>query len=339
MIITRTPFRITLGGGGTDLPSFYKNHGGFVFAMSINKYMFINAAQPFCDDKIRVHYSKSEEVDDVVQIKHELAREAFKLLGIKKRFIVSSIADIPSGTGLGSSSCYLVGLLNALHVHTKKFISVAELAEEACKIELDILGKPIGKQDQYMAAFGGATVLRIDKLGAVEVEEVDLPESITSRLTQNMHLYFTGQIHDTVSILRNQNNAMIFDINSSPWAVIDRKRVEANLLKIKDIGVSSYDAIVSGELDEWGRMLHEHWEAKKNLSSDITVNKVEQVYDYVRENFGVLGGKIVGAGGGGFVLLYCPKEHEKLEAFMTTHNMPRLHYSFEPDGSKVVAHV
>src|SRR5208337_4834410 len=178
MIITRTPFRVTLGGGGTDLPSFYMQHGGFILAVAIDKYMFLNVNTPIVDDKIRIRYSQSEMVDDVNDVQHTLAREALRYFGIPNGIEIVSIADIPAGTGLGSSSCYLVGLLNALHALTQDQATPQKLAEEACHIELDLLNKPIGKQDQYMAAFGGLTVLDITPDGKVAVTRLDLDEDL-----------------------------------------------------------------------------------------------------------------------------------------------------------------
>ena len=172
MIVTRTPFRVTLGGGGTDLPSYYSQHGGFIFAMGLDKYMYVTVNRPTVGSKIRLHYSQSEVVDDVNELRHELAREALRAHGVRYGFEVASIADLPAGTGLGSSSCYLVGLLNALHHDRRDYVPLQSLAEEACHIELNILKQPIGKQDQYMAAYGGLTVLEIDRDGKVEVRQL-----------------------------------------------------------------------------------------------------------------------------------------------------------------------
>src|SRR5580704_14200569 len=191
MIITRTPFRVTLGGGGTDLPSFYQDHGGFILAAAIDKYMFLNVNTPIVDDKIRVRYTGSEMVDHVDDVKHTLAREALRHFGIASGIEIVSIADIPAGTGLGSSSSYLVGLLNAMHTLLQDQASPQKLAEEACRIELDVLGKPIGKQDQYMAAFGGLTALEIDRGGEVQVSRLGMSVDLLEALEHNIMMFYT----------------------------------------------------------------------------------------------------------------------------------------------------
>ena len=205
MIVSRTPFRITLGGGGTDLPSYYKNHGGFVFAMAIDKYMYVMVNPPLADDKVRLHYTRSEVVEHIDQLKHELAREAMRLHGIHKKMEVASMADLPAGAGLGSSSAYLVGLLNCLHHYRREYVTLQELAEEACYIEIDVLGKPVGKQDQYMAAFGGCTAIHIERTGRVRVEQIRLNPAVAAALIANTHLYFTGSVRDALAILRKQS--------------------------------------------------------------------------------------------------------------------------------------
>ena len=203
MIVTRTPFRVTLGGGGTDLPSFYRRHGGFIFAMGIDKYMYIMLNPPTVDNKIRLHYSRSEIADDIDELQHELARDALRLHGIRNKIEVSSMADLPDGTGLGSSSSYLVGLLTALHHYRREYVPLQVLAEEACHIELDVLGKPIGKQDQYMAAYGGLTVLDIDRDGSVQVRSVGGSPAAHSAFVANTHLYYTGLRRSAVDVLRD----------------------------------------------------------------------------------------------------------------------------------------
>ena len=208
MIITRTPFRITLGGGGTDLPSFYEKHGGFIFAMGINKYMYIMLNTPGVDKKIRLRYSQTEIVDDVSELKHDLAREALRQYGINNRMEIDSMADVPAGTGVGSSSAYLVGLLSGLRSYLRCPTSLESLAKEACHIELNILKKGIGKQDQYMAAYGGLTVLDISKDGIVTVKNIPLSDSMVSTLIHHTHLYYTGMVRDTISVLSRQNSAM-----------------------------------------------------------------------------------------------------------------------------------
>jgi D-glycero-alpha-D-manno-heptose-7-phosphate kinase len=332
MIVTRTPFRITLGGGGTDLPSFYEKHGGFIFAMGIDKYMYVMTNPPGVDRMIRVRYSQAEIVDHVSQLKHDLAREALRLHGIEDRMEIDSMADLPAGTGLGSSSAYLVGLLYALHSYRREFVPLQDLAEEACHIELNVLKKGIGKQDQYMAAYGGLTVLDIDRSGCVTVRNVPLRESAVASLVNHTHVYYTGLVRDTLEVLKHQNTAM----NSTGE---HRVRVEDSLLAIRDLGYRILDDIEHENFDAWGLALHEHWERKKRMSRDVSHSAVDALYDEVRERFGVLGGKIIGAGGGGFLMLYAPKDGGRLEDFMRERGMPRLYYYVEREGAKVVANV
>ena len=332
MIITRTPFRVTLGGGGTDLPSYYEKNGGFIFAMGITQYMYVMINPPTIDRMIRLHYTQSETVFHVSELQHELAREALRYHGIEDKMEISSMADLPAGTGLGSSSCYLIGLLTALHHYRRDYVSLQTLADEACDIELNILKKGIGKQDQYMAAFGGLTRLDIAKDGKVTVKSIGMDTSAIAEFVANTHIYYTGFRRDAVAVLSEQNNAM-------QTAAPQHDVVANSLTQIKELGHRILEAIETEDFDAWGRMLDEHWRFKKQLSARITLTKVDQIYEEVRQNYNVLGGKIIGAGGGGFLMLYCNKDHKKLEQFMEAQKMPRLHYSIESEGAKVVADV
>ncbi|HUP45461.1 MAG TPA: galactokinase [Thermoanaerobaculia bacterium] len=331
MIITRTPFRVTLGGGGTDLPSYYSQHGGFILAMGLDKYMYVAVNRPIVGHKIRLHYSQSEVVDHVSQLRHELAREALAAHGIEDTFEVASIADLPAGTGLGSSSCYLVGLLNALHHDRRDYVSLQKLAEEACHIELDVLKEGIGKQDQYMAAFGGLTALEIGNDGKVRVRPLRPSSSDVAELVAHTHIYYTGAHREAREVLADQNAAMQKKEGG------DYSRVSESLHRIKELGYRILDAIETNNFDKWGQLLHEHWTHKKKMSSKISLSAVDEIYEDVRSRFGVLGGKIIGAGGGGFVMFYCPANHAQLERFMAERGMPRMHYTIEPEGTKVVA--
>ena len=330
MIVTRTPFRLTLGGGGTDLPSFYEKHGGYIVATGINKYMYVALNVPHADRKVRLHYTRSEVVDRVEDLKHELAREALLAHDIRFGIEIASLADLPAGTGLGSSSCYLVGLLNAIRAYLSKPATFEEVAEEACRIELDVLAKPIGKQDQYMAAAGGVTELHIDRDGHVRVERISLPEYAVDEFTANTHLYYTNVQRTTIDILSEQTKSL----------KAGRGAVEDNLLKIREIGYRIGEAIRAGDFDRFGLLTHEHWLAKRELSPDVTVSEAERLYDYVREEYGVLGGKIAGAGGGGFLLLYCPQRYsDKLTKFMEDQGMARLSYRAEYEGSRIITNM
>jgi D-glycero-alpha-D-manno-heptose-7-phosphate kinase len=325
MIITRTPFRVTLGGGGTDLPSYYKEHGGLVVAVAIDKYMYLNVNTPIVDDFIRVQYSKTEIVSHADQVQHTLVREALRSFHIENGIEIASMADVPAGTGLGSSSCYLVGLLNALHTLTRTPVSTQELAEEACCIELERLRKPIGKQDQYMAAFGALTILEIAEDGKVRVSHPELSMELVDALESNILLFYTGAARDTVSILQKQDSA----------AKRKDKEVLSSLHEIKDIGREIMKAITTGNLRRFGELLDVHWQVKKRLSDGITNSQINDWYE-VAKNHGAIGGKISGAGGGGFLMLYCDQNKPRLRDAMRRAGLLELNFRFEFEGSKVV---
>jgi D-glycero-alpha-D-manno-heptose-7-phosphate kinase len=278
-----------------------------------------------------LHYSNSETTDHVSKVRHELAREALRLHGIEDKMEISSMADLPAGTGLGSSSCYLVGLLNALHHYRRDYVSLDRLAEEACHIELEVLGKPIGKQDQYMAAFGGLTVLEIAKDGTVDVRSIELGSSSVAALIANTHIYYTGVERDALSVLAEQNGAL------ASKERVEHSRVADSMHQIKELGRQILRAVETEDFDLWGRLLDEHWRNKKRLSSKISFGKVDRLYERVKAEYSVLGGKVIGAGGGGFLMLYCPVQHKRLETFMLANGLPRLHYNIEREGSKVLA--
>jgi D-glycero-alpha-D-manno-heptose-7-phosphate kinase len=331
MILSRTPFRVTLGGGGTDLPSYYEKNEGFIFSMGINKYMYVALNISKLDKLIRLHYTKSEEVFSVSELKHDLAREALKYHNFERSVEISSLADIPAGTGVGSSSCYLIGLLRVLREYKGEFISAQDIAEEACDIELNILNKGIGKQDQYMAAFGGLTTMNIDRNGIVKVGSVEMLERDKFELTSNTHLYYTGFRRGAENILSEQDAAMKGKSDSET-----RINVEESLNKIKRIGYSILDAVRDLDFDNFGLMLDEHWQYKKNMSSKVSISKVDNVYETVKKNYSVLGGKIIGAGGGGFLMLYCNGDHRKLESYMKDEGFNRLYYGIADGGSKII---
>jgi D-glycero-alpha-D-manno-heptose-7-phosphate kinase len=325
MIITRTPFRVTLGGGGTDLPSFYQEHGGFILAVAIDKYMFLNVNTPIVDDKIRVRYTSSEMVDHVDEVQHTLARETLRHFGVTSGIEIVSIADIPAGTGVGSSSSYLVGLLNAMHALLQDQATPQKLAEEACHIELEVLKKPIGKQDQYMAAFGGLTALDIKPNGRVTVTRMDLDVDLVESLEHNILMFYTNEMRDATMILRKQDQA-----------TRNRDRtVVTSLREIKDIGLEISNAISKGELRRFGQLLDVHWRAKKQLSQGISNPQIDAWYELAKEN-GAIGGKISGAGGGGFLMLYCEENKSRLREVMRCAGLRELKFRFDFEGSKVV---
>ena len=325
MIITKTPFRVTLGGGGTDLPSFYSEHGGFVLAVAIDKYMYLNVNTPILDDIIRVQYSRTELVHHVEEVQHTLAREALRFFQIQNGIEIVSIADIPAGTGLGSSSCYLVGLLNAMHTLTQTPILPQTLAEEACHIELERLKKPIGKQDQYMAAYGGLMKLEIAPDGHVNATHLCLDVELLETLESNTLLFYTGAARDTIDILQKQDSAT----RNKTGETLERLR------EIKDIGIEICDSIVAGNLRRFGELLDVHWQAKKRLSDGVSNPQIDAWYDLAKRN-GAIGGKISGAGGGGFLMLYCEENKAQIREAMRHAGLNELNFRFEFEGSKVV---
>ncbi len=330
MLATRTPLRVTLGGGGTDLESYYRRDGGFIFALSLNKYIQISATRPAFDPKIVLHGPEPEVTDHADQVRHDLVRAALLSHDIVDRFEAASIGDIAGGTGLGSSSCFLVGLLRLLHAMKGQSPDRQTLAEEACKLEIDTLGRGIGKQDQYMAAFGGLTTLDIAPDGAVSVAEVRIAPDVEQAFVAHTHIYYTGLRRDASGILDDQNSAM-------KGASQDRQATVGDSLDaIKDLGFRIRDAWVRGDLEGWGQMLHEHWLSKKRMSQKISWPAIDLLYDHVRSAHGVTGGKIIGAGGGGFLMLFTPGPGEELEAYMASQNMPRLHYEIARGGVQLL---
>jgi D-glycero-alpha-D-manno-heptose-7-phosphate kinase len=325
VILTRTPFRVTLGGGGTDLPSFYRENGGFILAVGIDKYMYLNVNTPIVDDKIRVRYTSSEIVDNVDDVQHTTAREALRHFGIASGIEIVSIADIPAGTGLGSSSSYLVGLLNALHTLLQDQATPQKLAEEACHIEIEVLKKPIGKQDQYMAAFGGLTALDIKPDGRVFVTRLELDVDLVESLEHNILMFYTNEMRDATAILRKQDEA----------ARLKDLRVVKSLCEIKAIGLEIRDAISKGNLRRFGELLDAHWQSKKRLSEGISNSRIDGWYELAKKN-GAIGGKISGAGGGGFLMLYCEENKARLRLAMREAGLRELKFRFDFEGSKVV---
>jgi D-glycero-alpha-D-manno-heptose-7-phosphate kinase len=330
VIWTRTPLRVTLGGGGTDLKSYYQNDGGFIFAMALDKYIHIAAHRPAFDTAVTLYGLEPEVAPAASAVRHELVRAALTSHGVHDRFATASIGDIAGGTGLGSSSCFLVGFLRALHAMEGRHPGPQALAEEACALEIDVLAKGIGKQDQYMAAYGGLTTLDIAPDGQVSVASVDLAPELEAAFVEQTHIYYTGLRRDAAVILDDQNSAMLRK------DAAQHRTVAQSLDAIKDLGRRILTAWTRGDLDGWGRLLHEHWISKKQLSAKISWPHIDQLYDHVRANHGVLGGKIIGAGGGGFLMLFKPGDGAALEDEMRAQNMPRLRYAISRGGSQLL---
>ncbi len=289
MIITRTPFRITLGGGGTDLPSYYEKYGGFVFSAGIDKYMYVTVHRPLEDDFIRLKYSESETVEKIDDIKHLIVRETLRHMGIDKQIEISSVADVSSGTGLGSSSCYTVGMLHGLHVLKRDYVSLAALAEEDFHIEAEILKRPVGKQDPYLAALGGLTVLDINTDGTVSVRKANVSEESAQTLNQNMLVFYTGVRRSADPILEEQQK----NIRQ------ENKQVLESMHFIKEIGQKILESMEGGHVDRVGELFDVHWQYKKRISGAMSTSAFDAIYTAAKEA-GALGGKISGAGGGGF---------------------------------------
>lgn len=325
MILTRTPFRITLGGGGSDLPAYYRAHGGVCLTLAIDRYMYVGVNRPPLDARVRLHYSRGETVDCVADLRHDLAREALRLCGHEHGIEVSSMADLDAGSGMGSSAAYLVGLLRALGA------SHACAAERACQIEIDVLRRGTGVQDAYAVAFGGMQALTIARSGAVTVAPIPLRPEAVAQLVRNLRLYATGQAHDAAAQLAPQNAALLDPTSLRHREVTDR------LHAIKALALMSRAALAEERLDEWGLALHEAWTHKRALSPCVSTRGVDAVYEAARRDRGVLGGKLLGAGGGGFLMLYCPSGHAALDEFMAGAGMPRLSYGIDWEGAKVIA--
>jgi len=327
MIITRTPFRFTLGGGGTDLPSYYSKYGGFVFAAGISRYMFISINRPIVDNLVRVKYSKSEIVSHREELQHEIAREAMRIMDIEDSLEIISMADVPAGTGLGSSSCYAVGLLNALHCLRREYVSLPVLAEEACDLEIERLGKPIGKQDQYMAAFGGLTVLDIETNGKVRVRSAKVDDATLDDLNRNLLLFYTGTTRSADKILSRQ----------SQEAGRGNPSVLESMHRIKEIGYKVLEAVEGGNLTAVGLLFDEHWRYKKQISPEMSDPRLDEIYEAAKMN-GALGGKISGAGGGGFFLFYVEDHRARFRETMQGFGLKEMRYRFDFDGTRVIAH-
>lgn len=325
MIITRSPLRVSLGGGGTDLPSYYRDHGGFLVAAAIDKYVYITQHRTF-QEEIIVKYSKLERAQSVDQIEHPIVREALKLVGITDRHIeLTSMADIPGGTGLGSSGSFTTALLKALHTSRKNLIAPAELAEQACDIELNKLGEPIGKQDQYIAAIGGITAFTFHKDGRVEYRPLRLSEETLYNLEDNLLLFFTGYSRSASAILKDQNDRS----KKNDQAMLD------NLHFTKELGVQSLAALEGGNLEEFARLMDVHWQRKKARSSGMSNDRINVWYDYAMQH-GALGGKLIGAGGGGFLMFYAG-DKAKLRHAMREQGLQEVRFRFDFEGTKVVA--
>jgi len=325
MIIVRSPLRITLGGGGTDLPSYYRDHDGFLMAAAIDKFVYVTVIKPFIPG-VYLKYSKIEHVDTIDEVQHPIVREALKLFdfGIPQ-IEITTLADIPSGTGLGSSGSFTTALLRALHAHARGIIHPRELAEQACFIEIEKLGEPIGKQDQYIAAFGGIICFTFRKDGMVEAAPLAVDEEIRCGLEDNLLLFFTGFSRSASTILRDQDSRT----KGRDSAMID------NLHYVKDLGLRSKTALEKGDMEGFGRLMHEHWEHKRKRSGEMSNSQIDRWYNLALKN-GAIGGKLIGAGGGGFLMFYV-EDKVRLRHAMREAGVPEVRFHFDFEGTKVLA--
>ncbi len=325
MIIVRSPLRITLGGGGTDLASYYRDHEGFLIAAAIDKFVYVTAIRPFVAG-IYLKYSRIEHVESVAEVQHPIIREALGQFGFDPPQIeITTLADIPAGTGLGSSGSFTTALLRALHAHARGIIHPRELAEQACHIEIDRLGEPVGKQDQYIAAYGGITCFTFRRDGAVEACPLAIDDDTRHALEDSLLLFFTGFSRSASDILKDQDSRS----RRNDAAMID------NLSYVKDLGMRSKAALEARDLAGFGRLMHEHWEHKRKRSSGMSNPRIDACYDLAMRN-GAIGGKLIGAGGGGFLMFYA-EDRMRLRAAMRETGLQEVRFHFDFEGTKVVA--
>jgi D-glycero-alpha-D-manno-heptose-7-phosphate kinase len=325
MIIVRSPLRISLGGGGTDLPSYYQDHSGFLIAAAIDKYVYITLHQTFVRELI-IKYSKLERVLDINDIEHPIIRESLKHVGVgAPNLEITSMADIPAGTGLGSSGSFTTALLKALHTLKKNLIHPRELAEEACHIEIELLKESVGKQDQYIAAYGGITCFRFLENGAVEAWPLKITQETLYNLEDNLLLFFTGYSRSASSILKEQDDKSK-DKDSD---------MTSNLHFVKDLGLKSKEALEKSDLHEFANLMNVHWEHKKHRSKNMSNTQIDDWYTLAREN-GALGGKMIGAGGGGFLMFYTD-DKVRLRHSMMQAGLQEVRFRFDFLGTQVVA--
>ncbi len=324
MIIVRSPLRISLGGGGTDLHSYYRDHEGFLIAAAIDKYVYVSVIKPFRPG-IYLKYSEIEHVDGIDQVKHRIIREALKMFPAEAEQIeITTLADIPAGTGLGSSGSFTTALLRALHAQSRNIIHPRELAEQACHVEIDLLKEPIGKQDQYIAAFGGITCFTFRRDGTVEAQPLALQEDTRNALADNLLIFFTGFARAASDLLRDQDTRT----RQNDSSMID------NLHYVKDIGLRSKAALERGDLAAFGKLMHEHWEHKRKRSSGMSNSQIDHWYN-LGMDAGALGGKLIGAGGGGFLMFYA-EDKVRLRHVMREAGLTEVRFHMDFEGTKVL---
>lgn len=324
MIVVRSPLRITLGGGGTDLKSFYKKEGGFLVSAAINKYIYISINRPF-DDGFFLKYSKQENSKNIKSINHPIIREALNLIAPDiSKLDITSLADIPSGTGLGSSSSFTTALIQGIYTYQNRIISKHQLADLACQIEIDILKEPIGKQDQFISSYGGITAFDFNMDDSVNVNSIGISHNYLHDLEENMLLFFTGFSRKAGDLLKDQNEK----------SKTNDKKMINNLKDVKNIGIQSFDAIKNENLEKLAELFNVQWDLKRNRSHGMTNSEIDNIY-YGALNSGALGGKLVGAGGGGF-LLFIVNDKKRLREYMNAKGLQEVRFNFDFEGTKVL---
>jgi D-glycero-alpha-D-manno-heptose-7-phosphate kinase len=324
MIIVRSPLRITLGGGGTDLPSYYRQHGGFLIAAAIDRYVYVTVMRPFIEG-IFLKYSELEHVNTVDEVQHPIIREAVRMLGFNTpQLEITTLADIPAGTGLGSSGSFTTALLKALYAHRRRLLLPEETARLACEIEIERLNRAVGKQDQYIAAYGGITCFTFHPDESVEAVPLRISMDTLHDLEDNLLLFFTGFSRNADHILQDQRQR-------SQQA--DENMIQ-NLHYVKELGERSRDCLEAGDAAGFGDLMHEHWEHKKRRSRGMSNPEIDQWYELGRNN-GALGGKLVGAGGGGFLMFYA-EDRKRLRQAMHQAGLEEVRFRFDFEGTKVL---
>jgi D-glycero-alpha-D-manno-heptose-7-phosphate kinase len=326
MIVSRAPVRFSLGGGGTDLPSYSREHGGFVVAAAVDKFVFVCVARRF-QDTIRLAYSESEIVDSIDKLRHRIFREALRISGIDKAIELHSLADVPANTGLGSSSSFTVALLNGLHAYKREFVPAEQLAREACQLEIEILKEPIGKQDQYIAAYGGISALTFHPDGSVDVERLPLRDEVIDELESNLVIYYSGVERAASTVLTEQAKTI----------TANKDQAVEKMHRIKALGYETKRILLSGRTETYGEMLHEHWTNKRALASNMADSAIDEHYDAARKA-GAIGGKLMGAGGGGFFMFYVPTaDRRRVQETLAARGLRPMRFRFDFDGARIAA--
>jgi len=326
MIVSRAPVRFSLGGGGTDLPSYSREHGGFVVAAAVDKFVFVCVARRF-QDTIRLAYSESEIVDSIDKLKHRIFREALRKSGIERGIELHSLADVPANTGLGSSSSFTVALVNGLHAYKREFVPVEQLAREACELEIDILKEPIGKQDQYIAAYGGVSAMTFHPDGSVDVERLPLRDDVIDELESNLVIYYSGVERAAATVLTEQAKTI----------TANRDDAVQRMHRIKALGYETKRILLSGKTETYGEMLHEHWTNKRALASNMADSTIDEHYDAARKA-GAIGGKLMGAGGGGFFMFYVRAvDRRRVQETLAARGLRPMRFRFDFDGARIMA--